>query len=178
MGVKTFLSNSVYSVGDTIGTRYLSPPRTAFGNYVNHGPRDRKVVALTFDDGPSLGATEAVLDVLDSHGIPGTFFCVGENILANPDLLRRQVETGHCVGSHSERHSRGAGLSFTDTAHIEAAEAAFVEVLGRAPTLYRPPWGWLTPWEARRLHRRGYTIVGWDVYTLDWQIPELSLIHI
>ncbi|MEO0493788.1 MAG: polysaccharide deacetylase family protein, partial [Actinomycetota bacterium] len=59
-----------------------------------------------------------------------------------------------------------------DTDHIESAEAAFVEVTGERPTLYRPPWGWLTPWEARRLHARGYTIVGWDVYTLDWQIPE------
>lgn len=166
------IKNLAYAVGDTIGNNYLMPPRTAFGNYVNHGPRDRKAVALTFDDGPCTGSTEALLDALGELGVPGTFFCVGDNIRANPDIVRRQVDEGHTVGGHSARHSRGAGLSLRDTEHIETGEAAIVEVLGERPTLYRPPWGWLTPWEARRLHARGYTIVGWDVYTLDWQIPE------
>ncbi len=63
-------------------------------------------------------------------------------------------------------------LSISDVDHIDAAEREIESVLGRRPTLYRPPWGWLTPWEGRRLHRRGDTVVGWDVYTLDWKIPE------
>jgi len=170
--VKSVVRELAYKVGDVVGDRFLSPPRTAFGNYVNHGPRDRQAIALTFDDGPSLDSTERLLDVLGELDAPSTFFCVGENVRANPDLVRRELDEGHCVGSHSERHSRGAGLSLSDTRHIEQGEAAIVETTGFRPTLYRPPWGWLTPWEARRLHKRGYTIVGWDVYTLDWQIPE------
>ena len=49
---------------------------------------------------------------------------------------------------------------------------AIAEVIGKAPRLYRPPWGWLSPFEHRRLRSRGYTIVGWDVYTRDWMLPE------
>lgn len=170
--MKTFLKDLAYKAGDAVGNQFLKPPRTGFGSYVNHGPRDRRAIALTFDDGPSLGSTEQLLDVLGELNAPATFFCVGENVRANPDLVRRELDEGHSVGGHSERHARGAALSLTRTSHIEEGEAAIVETTGFRPTLYRPPWGWLTPWEARRLHQRGYTIVGWDVYTIDWQIPE------
>ncbi|MEO0495462.1 MAG: polysaccharide deacetylase family protein, partial [Actinomycetota bacterium] len=97
------LKNLVYDLGDHVGNTYLMPPRTAFGNYVNHGPRDRRAVALTFDDGPCQGSTEALLDSLGELGVPGTFFCVGDNVRANPEIIRRQLAEGHCVGSHSDR---------------------------------------------------------------------------
>ncbi len=167
-------SDLVYAVGDPVLTKLLSPPVGGRRHYVNHGPRTERRVALTFDDGPSRGSTERLLDALGELGAPGTFFCVGENVGMNPDLAERLDREGHVVGSHSERHSRGAGLSMRDTEHILAAERRIAAVLGKRPTLYRPPWGWLTPWEGRRLHRLGYTVVGWDVYTLDWKIPELD----
>ncbi len=166
------LGNLVYSIGDPVLTKLLSPPYGGRGQYVYHGPRTSKRVALTFDDGPCVGSTERLLDVLGELGVPGTFFCVGENVAMNPEILERTDREGHVVGSHSQRHSRGAGLSFRDTDHIVDAETRIATVLGKRPALYRPPWGWLTPWEGRRLHRLGYTIVGWDVYTLDWKVPE------
>ncbi|MCB0965238.1 MAG: polysaccharide deacetylase family protein [Ilumatobacter sp.] len=162
----------VYAVGDPVLTKLLSPPHGGRRHYVNHGPRTERRVALTFDDGPCRGSTERLLDALGELEAPGTFFCVGENVRLNPELVERLDREGHVVGSHSERHSRGAGLSFGDTEHILAAERRIATVLGKRPALYRPPWGWLTPWEGRRLQRLGYTIIGWDVYTLDWQIPE------
>lgn len=161
-----------YAIGDRVLTATLSPPYGGRGQYVYHGPRTARRVALTFDDGPCVGSTEALLDVLGELGAPATFFCVGENVSMNPHILERIDREGHVAGSHSQRHSRGAGLSFRDTDHIVHAEGQIATVLGKRPALYRPPWGWLTPWEGRRLHRRGYTIIGWDVYTLDWQIPE------
>ena len=162
----------VYAIGDPILTKLLSQPLGGRRHYVNHGPRDRKRVALTFDDGPCRGSTELLLDALGELGVPGTFFCVGENVRMNPQILERLDREGHVAGSHSQRHSRGAGLSVRDTEHILASEAEITQVLGRRPALYRPPWGWLTPWEGRRLQRLGYTVIGWDVYTLDWKIPE------
>jgi peptidoglycan-N-acetylglucosamine deacetylase len=45
-------------------------------------------------------------------------------------------------------------------------------VIGVRPRLYRPPWGWMTPWEGKRLTDAGYKVIGWDVYTLDWKLPE------
>jgi peptidoglycan/xylan/chitin deacetylase (PgdA/CDA1 family) len=166
------LSDTMYRVGDPLLTRLLAPPFGGRPHYVNHGPRDRAKVALTFDDGPCLGATEAVMDALHELGVPGTFFCVGANVAMNQHLVERLDRQGHTVGSHSQRHSRGAGLSLRDEEHITDAESEIEQVLGRRPALYRPPWGWLTPWEGRRLRRLGYTIVGWDVYTLDWKLPE------
>jgi peptidoglycan-N-acetylglucosamine deacetylase len=161
-----------YKVGDKVLTALLSPPRGGRGYYQNHGPRTVNKVALTFDDGPCRGSTELLLDTMAELDVRGTFFCVGENVSMNPEIVQRLDREGHVIGSHSQRHSRGAGLSINDVDHIESAERVIEGVLGRRPALYRPPWGWLTPWEGRRLHRRGYTIVGWDVYTLDWQIPE------
>lgn len=162
----------VYTIGDPILTKVLSPPLGGRPHYVCHGDRSSKMVALTFDDGPCRGSTEALIDTLGELGVPGTFFCVGENVSMNPAIVERIDREGHVVGSHSERHSRGAGLSLRDTDHILQGERRIEDVLGKRPALYRPPWGWLTPWEGRRLTRLGYTVVGWDVYTLDWKIPE------
>ena len=166
------LNDLVYAVGDPVLTKLLSPPWGGRPHYTYHGPRTLKRVALTFDDGPCRGSTEVLLDALGELGVPATFFCVGENVAMNPGIVERMDCEGHVAASHSQRHSRGAGLSFGDVEHIESAERAISAVLGRRPALYRPPWGWLTPWEGRRLKARGYTIVGWDVYTLDWKIPE------
>jgi len=172
MSGRARLAQLMYTAGDRVGNRLLCPPRTAFGRYVNHGPRDHRRIALTFDDGPSKGATDHLLDTLADLDVRATFFCVGENVAVNPELVVREFQAGHAIGNHSLAHSRGAGLSLGDTDHIDRGARAISDAIGVEPTIYRPPWGWLTPWEARRLHRRGYAIIGWDVYTLDWPIPE------
>ena len=172
------MNDLVYAVGDPVLTKLLSPPWGGRSHYTNHGPRTTECVALTFDDGPCRGSTERLLDALGELDVPGTFFCVGENVAMNPGIVERIDRDGHVVGSHSQRHSRGAGLSFRDVEHIDSAESAISDILGRSPALYRPPWGWLTPWEGRRLKARGYTIVGWDVYTLDWKVPEPDPIEV
>jgi peptidoglycan/xylan/chitin deacetylase (PgdA/CDA1 family) len=172
MSARTRISELVYAIGDPIGNALLSPPFGGFGAYVNHGPRDRRLVALTFDDGPCQDATETLLDVMSELDVRGTFFCVGANVRMNLEIVQRLDREGHIVGSHSDAHERGKGISVSDERHIVDAEVSIAQVLGKRPLLYRPPWGWLTPWEARRLRRMGYTAIGWDVYTLDWKIPE------
>jgi peptidoglycan/xylan/chitin deacetylase (PgdA/CDA1 family) len=157
------------------GTFLLSPPHGGKSHFVNHGPRTRRAVALTFDDGPSEPCTSALIDAMAELDVRGTFFCVGTNVRWHGDLVRRMFDQGHVIGNHSERHSRKAGLRLgDDIQHFVESEDAIESVIGVRPALYRPPWGWLTPWEGRRLHARGYTIVGWDVYTLDWKWPELD----
>jgi peptidoglycan-N-acetylglucosamine deacetylase len=153
-------------------TTLLSPPYGGVGYFHNHGPRDKRKIALTFDDGPSLNSTEVLLDAMGELGVKGTFFCVGDNVAMNPDLTLRMYKEGHIIGNHSIKHRRMGSLNFTKGDHIDESASIITQVLGREPRLYRPPWGWLTPWEGRRLHQRGYTIIGWDVYTLDWCIPE------
>ena len=64
----------------------------------------KKVVALTFDDGPEIFYTPRILDVLREHQVKATFFVVGENVEANPELLRQMVREGHQVENHTHTH--------------------------------------------------------------------------
>jgi peptidoglycan/xylan/chitin deacetylase (PgdA/CDA1 family) len=158
---------------DKIGTTVLSPPIGGFGYFINHGPRTKKKIALTFDDGPSMPCTEALIDAMNVLNVKGTFFCVGVNIRWHPELVLRMHTHGHIIGNHSGWHSRKSGMKLgPDDGHIADAEQAISSIIGLRPCLYRPPWGWMTPWEGQRLTQAGYKVIGWDVYTLDWQWPE------
>jgi peptidoglycan/xylan/chitin deacetylase (PgdA/CDA1 family) len=156
---------------DPLGYALLMSRAADLGLAHRHGLRTAPRVALTFDDGPVLGGTEVVLDALGELGVPGTFFCIGANALLHPEIIRRADAAGHVIGAHSMHHGRIQAVSLTDTAHIDECLAVLREVLGRTPALYRPPWGWLTPWEALRLRQRGLAIIRWDVETLDSERP-------
>lgn len=164
---------------DRLGYALLMPPAADLGLARRHGPRTEQRVALTFDDGPVHGGTEAVLDVLGELGVPGTFFCIGANALLNPDVLRRAYDAGHVIGAHSMNHGRIQAVSPADTAHIDDCLAVLRNVVGRTPALYRPPWGWLTPWETLRLRARGLEVIRWDVETPDSLVPcpSADVIH-
>jgi peptidoglycan/xylan/chitin deacetylase (PgdA/CDA1 family) len=170
-----YLKNLAFSMMNKTGGFLLSPPiGGGLGQYRNHGPRNQRRVALTFDDGPSKPCTVELLDAMAELNVKGTFFCVGLNATMNPDVIARAFAEGHTIANHSIAHRRMTSLKFTGADHIEQGAQEISKIIGCMPRLYRPPWGWLTPWEGRRLHQRGYTIVGWDVYTLDWRIPELD----
>ncbi|NTU77949.1 MAG: polysaccharide deacetylase family protein [Chloroflexales bacterium] len=158
---------------DKTGIFFLTPPIGGLGNYRNHGPRTQRKIALTFDEGPSRPCTEELVAVMDEMNVKGTFFCVGYNVSVHPDLTRRMFDTGHVIGNNSQFHYRSGSLKpGGDGQHIDESERIIREVIGCRPRLYRPPWGWLTPWESARLAQRGYAIIGWDVRTIDWQTPE------
>jgi peptidoglycan/xylan/chitin deacetylase (PgdA/CDA1 family) len=159
---------------DTAGNLLLGVPFGGFGFFHNHGPRTARKVALTFDDGPSRPSTENLLDAMDALNVRGTFFWVGAHVQRYPELVQQAYAAGHVIGNHSMLHSRKAGLMLNGGAHIDDSAHEIAKVIGRQPQLYRPPWGWLTPWEGRRLSQRGYKVIGWDVYTLDWKVPELD----
>ena len=74
-----------------------------FGPSVWRGPRDRRAIALTFDDGPSEG-TPAVLEELARHGVPATFFQLGANVDRLPEIARTVREAGHEIGNHGYAH--------------------------------------------------------------------------
>src|SRR5690348_12284211 len=78
----------------SLSMQYFTKTRTA-------GARSGSNIALTFDDGPVPGKTERILDILKHHEASGTFFCIGSNVQANPDIVRRISSEGHLVGNHS-----------------------------------------------------------------------------
>jgi peptidoglycan/xylan/chitin deacetylase (PgdA/CDA1 family) len=152
----------------------LRSPVADLGLARRHGSRRRRTVALTFDDGPVRGGTEVVLDALSRLGVPATFFSVGANAERHPELIRRALAEGHVVAAHSMWHDRMAALPLSGSSHIDRCQSVLCGITGRVPALYRAPWGWLTPWEALRLRRRGLAIVAWDVYTGDAYEPPPS----
>jgi peptidoglycan/xylan/chitin deacetylase (PgdA/CDA1 family) len=160
---------------DTVGNALLRPPVGGIGYFYNHGSRNERKVALTFDDGPNTPSTVNLLNALDTLQVRATFFCLGLHAQMHPDLIQRIYNNGHTIGNHSMAHHRKDSLLPTsDGKHIDESAQAIASIIGRRPRLYRPPWGWLTPWEGRRLQQRGYSVIGWDVYTLDWKLPEID----
>jgi peptidoglycan/xylan/chitin deacetylase (PgdA/CDA1 family) len=123
------------------------------------GERD---VFLTFDDGPTPGITEWILSELDKRGAKATFFCLGKNIEMYPDLYEKIVTKGHVVGNHTYSHQKGWSMSLRR--YIEDVD--FCNSLINS-SLLRPPYGRITPNQARVLSER-YSLVMWDVLSRDY----------
>ncbi|MAT06306.1 MAG: polysaccharide deacetylase [Acidimicrobiaceae bacterium] len=159
---------------DRTGNLAMQPPRRSwFGRVPNSSSTTARRVALTFDDGPSSPSSALMLDTLASLDVRATFFCVGQMVAWYPEIARRAASEGHVIANHSMYHSRRRSLSPWGIDHIESAQDEIERVIGRRPALYRPPWGWTTPWELRRAGRLGLTVVGWSVYPDDWKDPEV-----
>lgn len=131
---------------------------------VFRGDTSRKVVYLTFDDGPVPEVTPALLDILREAGVKATFFMVADNVRKYPDLAARVVAEGHSVGNHTFHHMRGTRYS-TEEYMANVAKAA--AILPKTD-LFRPPYGRLRFAEKRALLRQGYRIILWDVLTHDY----------
>lgn len=122
----------------------------------------RKVVYLTFDDGPIPEVTPWVLDVLDRYGVKATFFLVGDNVRRNPGLFEEIKRRGHSYGNHTMNHLQGFKvLSRRYLRNITEADA-----LIDSP-LYRPPHG-IMRWGQARVIKDHYNIVMYDLVTRDY----------
>jgi peptidoglycan/xylan/chitin deacetylase (PgdA/CDA1 family) len=163
----------VAGTGAWIGAN--SPQLTWFGALVSHGDRRARDVALTFDDGPNITTTLRVRDILDAHGVKGAFFSVGKAVDARPEISRALVDDGHLLGDHSYNHDYWHWLDpwYRELGHAQATFRARLHV---CPALYRPPHGQHTPLLALALHRRGMTMVGWDVSAGDFATTNARLV--
>ncbi|MGM9837534.1 MAG: polysaccharide deacetylase family protein [Paludibacteraceae bacterium] len=134
----------------------------------------KKVVYLTFDDGPIPEVTPQVLAVLKRYGVKATFFMVGENADKYPELYEQVRAEGHSVGNHTYNHMKGLCVSTrTYMDNIAKADA----VLG-GTRLFRPPYGRFWIWQKWALFRAGYRMYLWDVLTHDYNAcysPERML---
>jgi len=125
-----------------------------------------KLVALTFDDGPSAATTPRLLDILATNGVKATFFVLGTMAQRSPDILRREVAEGHEVGSHTPYHNQLTNLSFAQV-RAEAVEMdrIFTNILGTVPPFTRPPYGSYNATVGQAL---GQPMILWSVDPRDW----------
>jgi peptidoglycan/xylan/chitin deacetylase (PgdA/CDA1 family) len=151
--------------------------------YASHGPASGKMVALSFDDGPS-PYTERLFETLLRYHVAGTFFMIGERVADlieqthGARLLREMVAHGMEIGNHSYNHPRdlpqeGEGASL----QLELTNREIERATGFEPCLFRPPYGNLTPELVQRAKVLGLTTVKWDVDAEDWRHPGVSAIR-
>ena len=123
---------------------------------------DRRMVFLTFDDGPIPEVTPWVLDILHHYEVKATFFMVGDNVRKHPHVYEQVCRAGHRVGNHTFNHLgslRHTRKEYMD--NIAQADALL------HTDLFRPPHGWMRP-SVYRVVCRKYRVVMWDVVTRDY----------
>lgn len=122
----------------------------------------RKMVYLTFDDGPIPEVTPQLLDLLDQYGIKATFFMVGDNVRKYPELYREVLKRGHRVGNHTMHHIQGFKVDKDEYLRDVAEGAEYIE-----SDLFRPPHGWIKRSQAEALTDK-YRVVMFDLVTRDY----------
>ncbi|WP_304507060.1 polysaccharide deacetylase family protein [Anaerotignum sp.] len=131
---------------------------------------DKPMVALTFDDGPKPAQTERILDALEKYGVVATFFDLGSLVEAYPDTVKRELELGCEVGSHSYSHKNFNTLSEEAIAEdVKKTEEAFRNTIGVEPTVFRPPYGNCNDFVKEHIP---LAMVTWSVDTLDWKSKD------
>lgn len=137
---------------------------------------DRKVVYLTFDDGPHPPETERVLDVLRERGARATFFLIGSKVSGNEAVLRRMLEEGHALGLHTYSHAGTFPLLSFDKmlADVNEGKRAVESVAGKKISLFRPPFGVTNPTIAKVVRTLRLQTVGWDVRSFDTMFCKSS----
>ncbi len=151
---------------ELINVAYLSEKDAKLYETIQ-GEKHKKVVALTFDDGPDGNTTPQALDILAKYHIKATFFVQGKNIAGNESILKRMKSEGHEVGNHSWNHPVLTKLSLEDAKkQITDTESAITSVLGTSSKLMRPPYGAISD-DIRNGIDLSYIL--WNVDSLDWK---------
>ncbi len=137
-------------------------------------PDHDKVIALTFDDGPSEPYTQQILEILDQNNIKATFFVVGSNLKNYPQLGQQIVAQGHIIANHTWSHSyrhfslAGAAREINDTAEL------IYQTTGVKTSLFRPPGGFLHNGPANYAKKHNYFVALWSADSNDWKRPSVT----
>jgi peptidoglycan-N-acetylglucosamine deacetylase len=160
-GDRVFRLRPVRAVGCTGGSAGLA---------IN-GPRDRKVVALTFDDGPS-EYTPGFLSVLRQKHVPGTFFEIGQEMPGRESTMRRILREGDEIGNHTMHHTEYPGY-----ANIAPTTSLIEAITHFRPCLFRPPGGAVDSSVIAAAGEDRLRTITWDVDPADWSTPGSAAVY-
>ncbi|MEP7165554.1 MAG: polysaccharide deacetylase family protein [Ferruginibacter sp.] len=128
-------------------------------------PAGDKIIYLSFDDGPHPAITPFVLDELKKYNAKASFFCIGKNVMAYPDVYKRIIDEGHATGNHSFNHLDG--MKTNDILYLnDIAEARKVI----DSNLYRPPYGRIKRSQLKQLGSANVNLktIMWSVLSGDF----------
>lgn len=150
-----------------MGIKYQLPAwlQRIYPGAIWRGDTTRKVVYLTFDDGPIPEVTPKLLDVLEQEKVHATFFMVADNVTKYPQIYHRVVANGHRIGNHTYHHIKGTKYKLADY----IADVKKADVILGGTKLFRPPYGRVLPKQLIALRSQGYKIILWDVLTHDYE---------
>ncbi|MDO8950710.1 MAG: polysaccharide deacetylase family protein [Actinomycetota bacterium] len=153
--------------GDVVTSETVVPPEPMILRRMS-GDRKR-VVALTFDDGPWPGQTDKILDILKREQVPATFFALGVYVNRHPGLVAREIREGHDVGNHTYYHPN---LTTADPKKLQreiaGTSAAIKRAGGESPKWFRPPMGLVNEQSYALLKAEKIRPVLWTVDPQDW----------
>ncbi|WP_271855192.1 polysaccharide deacetylase family protein [Patiriisocius marinus] len=176
--VASFFVDLSYVVFITIGSIWLLVTMCGSGfirwNYffksLYSNPNTQEpIISITFDDGPHPEFTPRVLDLLKQHNAKATFFCIGNNIKANPKLLNQIINEGHTVGNHTYHHANNFGFLATNkvVGELNKTTTLIKEVSGKTVKMYRPAFGVTNPRIKRAIATTKLVSIGWNKRSLD-----------
>ncbi|RJY09094.1 polysaccharide deacetylase family protein [Aurantiacibacter aquimixticola] len=148
-----------------VGTHMMSKSRCfqLVGDVVCRVETDRRIVALSFDDGPTPEGTDAVLATLEEYGVTATFFLIGNRLERFPGQAERLTAAGHEIGNHSYSHQRNLFRS-RDFYRSEVRDTdALLREAGIVTDLFRPPFGKRLIGLPLEVDNAGYRTIMWDV---------------
>lgn len=143
-------------------------------------PMNRKLVALTFDDGPDPNQTPEILDLLKKYDAKATFFVLGKKAALHPELLKREAAEGHEIANHTYNH-----IYFNNKIpmgklekEISDTHDVIAKYSGQKPHLFRPPGGMYNERMIQVAKEKGYLVVLWSWHqdTKDWRSPGVNYI--
>lgn len=136
-------------------------------------PTDDPVIALTIDDGPQSETTEAILQVLERHGVQATFFMLSDGIAGHEAVLKRLVESGHELGHHMTTDESSIRLSPTE---FEARFLQADQVLSAYGDMrwFRPGMGWYSDRMVQMVEANNYQLVLGSLFPYDTHLPSVQ----
>ncbi len=135
---------------------------------------NKKEIAITFDDGPVKEITPLVLEVLKKFQVKASFFCIGEKIAGNEDVLKSIDSQGHIIGNHTFSHSNWFDFysSKKMIEELSKTEDVIYKIIGEKTKFFRPPFGVTNPALKKAVTNLNYSVIGWSVRSLDTVIKN------
>lgn len=135
---------------------------------------DKKVVALSFDDGPVPGNTPEILQILKENNAGAAFFCIGSCIAESEAIFKQIYDEGHLIGNHTFSHHFWFDMFSTKTmlADMHMMDKAMESLIGEKPKLFRPPYGVTNPNLKKAIVQGNYIPVGWSMRSMDTVIKD------